>query len=290
VSDEEKSSEKVSEEEKNCERKKLLDRLKGLRQKTLRIKKTIVDGSTDYSVYYLNYKEWIIYGLLGAVIAAVLVYVFYRSKILAIILIPVAALYPLLKKRDLLRARAAKLRLQFKEGILILASALSAGFSMENAMSESESELKLLFGDESMMAEEFSCINHKVSMNIPVENAWDEFAARSNDEDISNFAAVIRVAKRSGGDMSAIIAHSADVIGDKIRIEEDIKTVTAGKRFEQRIMNVIPVVIILYIDITSPGFFDVMYEGLVGRIIMTACLAVYIAAILLSRKLLEIKV
>ena len=37
-------------------------------------------------------------------------------------------------------------------------------------------------------------------------------------------------------------------------------------------MNVLPFLIILYIDITSDGFLDVMYQTLTGRIIMTVCL------------------
>ena len=47
---------------------------------------------------------------------------------------------------------------------------------------------------------------------------------------------------------------------------------TAAKRYEQSFMNVLPFLIILYIDITSDGFLDVMYQTLTGRIIMTVCL------------------
>lgn len=246
---------------------------------------------TDYAIYKLSSAEWIKYGLTGILAAGVAAYVFYRNLIMFVILaVPAAVLYPLFKKKDLFLNRKRKLASEFREGITVLASALSAGYSMENAMIESEEELKLLFGDGTMIVREFKYINHRVSMNIPIETAWQEFADRSASDDIRNFAQVIRVAKRSGGELNSIIMRTADTIGDKIQIKEEILTQTSAKRLEQKIMSVIPVAIVIYIDVSSPGFFNVMYDGLMGRLIMTVCLAVYIAAIVLGRKILEIEI
>ena len=244
----------------------------------------------DYKVYKLSKEEWIKYGLIGIGLAGVIAYVFYKSIVVFIILSPLAYLYPKYKKNDLKLKRDRKLAGEFREGIQTLSSSLSAGFSFENAMKESESEIKLLYGEGSMIAGEFSYINHRVSMNIPIEKAWEEFAQRTDSEDIRNFARVVKVAKRSGGELNSIIAHSADTLGDKIKIDEEIKTMTAAKRLEQSIMNVIPVGIILYIDLSSPGFFDTLYTTLMGRIVMTGCLAVYVIAILISKKVLNIEV
>jgi len=55
-------------------------------------------------------------------------------------------------------------------------------------------------------------------------------------------------------------------------------------------MNVVPFFIIFYISLTSKGFFDVLYHNPVGILIMTICMAVYLAAFLLSEKIVEIEV
>ena len=247
--------------------------------------------ATDYSVYELSLKERIEYGALGLVLAGVIAYVFYRSVIVFIPLgIAAVILFPIYEKGQLQLKRRRRLMSEFREGITILSSTLSAGYSMENAMRESEAQLCMLLGDDAMIVREFEYINSRVSTNIPIEVAWQEFADRSDIEDIRNFVQVIKVAKRSGGDFKAIIAASADTIGDKIQIKEEITTHTAAKRLEQKIMDVIPLVIVIYIDATSPGFFDGMYSGLTGRIIMSACLAVYILAIYISGKILRIEV
>jgi len=80
------------------------------------------------------------------------------------------------------------------------------------------------------------------------------------------------------------------VIGDKVQVKEEILTLTASKRFEQNIMNLIPLIIVLYIDRTSPGFFTLMYTTIIGRIVMTGCLLFYLIALKLSWKILNIEV
>jgi len=129
-----------------------------------------------------------------------------------------------------------------------------------------------------------------IFMNISVEKAFDDFAYRSHCEDIKSFAKVLRIAKRSGGELRKIIAHTVSVISDKVRVKEEIITMTSGKRFEQKVMNIFPLLIVLYIDITTPGFFELMYTSIVGRIFMSICLPIYIFAIVLSKRLLNIEV
>ena len=76
----------------------------------------------------------------------------------------------------------------------------------------------------------------------------------------------------------------------KMQVKEEIITLTTSRQFEQKIMNGIPFGMILYIDFTSPGFFDIMYGTWMGRLIMTLCLAFYMGAVMLSGKILDIEI
>lgn len=253
--------------------------------------KNSTQQAIDYSVYVLSVREWIQYGTVGVALATIIAYVFYRSVIAFVILaIPAAILFPIYMRRSLLMSRRRRLASEFREGITVLASCLAAGYSMENAMKESELQLAELLGHDSIIVREFDQINSRVGVNTPIETCWQDFADRSGIDDIRNFVQVIKVAKRSGGALNGIIARSADTIGDKIQIKEEIITMTAAKRLEQKIMDVIPIAIVIYIDTTSPGFFNMMYSGILGRVIMSVCLAVYIAAIYISGRILEIEI
>ena len=244
----------------------------------------------DYGVYRLCLKEWLIYSGYGLGACALTAYAFYRSGAAFALLAPFGLLYPLYKKRELKEDRSRKLSLEFKDGILILASFLSAGYSIENALSLSARELSLLHGGEAMMVREFESLASKVHRNLTVEAAFMDLGERSGLDDVNNFAQVFATAKRSGGDLVEIMSHTAGIIRDKVQVQEEIYTMTASKAFEQRIMSMIPFFIVFYIDFTSPGFFDSMYETMAGRCIMTVCLAVYGAAFIMAKKILEIEV
>lgn len=199
-------------------------------------------------------------------------------------------LYPIYKKKDLKKKRLRQLTLQFKEAIQVLSSFLSAGYSLENSLFMSVRELEALYGKDAMITEEFERLAAGVRMNRPVEQLLAEFGERSGIQDVDHFAQVFGMARRSGGELVEIIRQSAGVIRDKIQVQEEIQTMTAARIFEQKIMNGIPFGMILYIDFTSPGFFDIMYGTWMGRLIMTLCLAFYMGAVMLSGKILDIEI
>lgn len=244
----------------------------------------------NYRTYKLSLKEWVVYGILGLGVCGLTAYTFYRSMATFLIMAPFGLLYPLYKRGALKKERIRQLGLQFKEGILVLSSFLSAGYSLENGLAMAVQELELLYGKQGMITQEFVLLCTGVRMNRPVEQLLMEFGERSGLEDVDNFAQVFASARRSGGELVEIINYTAGIIRDKVQVQEEIHTMTASKVFEQKIMNGIPFLIVLYIDLSSPGFFSVMYGTWMGRAVMTVCLGLYVGAMALSGRILEIEV
>lgn len=226
----------------------------------------------------------------GIAVCEAAAYIFYRNMAAFILFLPVGMLYPLYRRRALCAERREELRIQFKQAILILASSLSAGYAVENAFSAGIRELEDLYGREAMITREFSYISNQLRMNRTVEQLLKEFADRSGIEEIQSFAEIFAVSKRSRGELVSVVNHVVRIISDKIQVKEDILTMTAEKKLEQRIMNLMPFLIVLYIDLSSPGFFAQMYESAAGIVIMTICLAVYLAAGVLSVRIMQIEV
>lgn len=216
-------------------------------------------------------------------------YVFYRSIGAFLLFLPVGAVWPLIRREEFRKRRQETLRIQFKEAIRVLASSLSAGYAVENAFVAGVGELKELYGENGLITREFSYIAHQLSMNRTVESLLSGFAERSGVEEVLQFAEIFAVSKRSRGELVSVVSHVVHIISDKIQVREEILTMTAEKKFEQKIMNLMPYLIVLYVDLTSPGFFAPMYETLAGRLVMTVCLLLYLAACLLSARILQIE-
>ena len=165
---------------------------------------------------------------------------------------------------------------QFKEMLSILSAYLSAGYSLENALFACIPDLENLLGKKCYMVEELKQIKRSLSMNRPLEEALSQYDLRYGVDDIHNFSEIFLVAKRSGGDLIQIIQQSSTIIRDKLTITEEIITLNASRRFEQKIMNGVPFFMIFYLNASSPEFFRSLYYSLMGRVVMSFCLCIYL--------------
>lgn len=233
------------------------------------------------------------YGEVFALLAEVagILILFYKNIVLVILVgIPVFFLGYAGLKKEWKQQYKWQMNLEFKEGLRGIAAALSAGYSIENAIGESQKDLETLYGKDCVLVREFQMIRSQLKLNQPIEKVFDDFAKRSEVEDIRSFAEVFRTARRSGGDLVAITKITSDRIGEKIEVKREINTILAGKKLEGRIMNLVPLGMILYFWLCSPGFLDCLYEGVKGRMVMTLFLVVYLLAYGLNRKICDIKV
>ena len=182
------------------------------------------------------------------------------------------------------------LGIQFRDLIYSALTWLKAGYSIENAFIGARSDVVLLYGKESYIVKHLDKMIKGMKNNIPLEKLISSMGKESDNADIQDFAAVFKVAKRSGGNMTEIIERTISTISQKIDVEKEIDVLVSAKRLEARIMYLVPFFIIFYISITSPGFFDVLYHNTFGVVIMSVCLAIYVVAFILSERIVDIDV
>lgn len=244
----------------------------------------------SYATYEYSRQELLENIIVYAAIAAGVAYLFYQSIWAFLILLLGIKKYLERKRKQLLRKRERELSEQFKEAIMAVSASLGAGYSVENSFKEAVKDLRNLYGEGSIIVNEFENLSGRLSANETLESILKDLALRSNSEDISDFTEVFVTAKRTGGDLTAIIRRTAFHIGEKQEVKRDIETVMSSKKMEQSVMNVIPFAIVAYLRLTSPGFLDPLYHNIGGVVIMTACLGLYIFAYALSEKITDIEV
>lgn len=243
-----------------------------------------------YSCYRLSLTEYLKYGTWGLMIEMVFSYIFYESIIVFFAMIPALIPYFHFIKKKLYKKRQEVLKREFKELCMSLAAQMSAGYSMENSIKESYAEMKELYGENSYICRELNIMIEKLRYNIKLEEMMLQLAIRSENEDIRLFSEVLSIAKQSGGDMIQIVKSAALNISEKTDVEREIKSILSEKKFEQMIMNIIPLAMILYIKVSSPEMMAVMYRTIAGKIIMSVCFAIYIFSFLLGKRIMDIEV
>ncbi|GAB2535975.1 type II secretion system F family protein [Gracilibacillus alcaliphilus] len=287
---------RVIKSRKNKQLERELEKREGeIREKSIEaIRKRNIGGETliDYAVYEMTFKEKVKYSLIAGAVIFGISYLFYDNMILSLVAACFGVFYPRFKKKDLRNKRKDELSLQFKEAISSLASSLAAGQSIENAFRDVLRDLKLLYpDDDTYIIKEFQLINRRIENGEIVERAIADFANRSDIDDIQNFSDVFITCKRTGGDLVEIIKRTADIITDKIEIQQDIKVLVSQKKFESKIMAIAPLGITLFLKMSSPDFVAPLYEfGTPGPVIMTVVLICVGCSLLISQKIMDIQV
>lgn len=244
----------------------------------------------NYNTYRFSRKETVLFVTEGLIGIGVIAYIFYHSFPAFICLLPLLYFFLKKKKEELCNLRKKELSLQFREMILAVSASLNSGYSIENAFCESEKDMEILYGKNGIIVKELRVLSGRLASNETLESILSDFSNRSAIEDINDFTEIFITAKRSGGDLNAIIRKASAHISEKIEVKREIDTLMSAKKMEQKIMNAVPFLIILYISYSSPGFLNVLYGNVTGITVMTVCFAVYGVAFLIAQKIVSIEV
>lgn len=224
---------------------------------------------------------------IGITVAIMLL--FYRS-IWAVVFFPLVYFFQMREeKRKQEEMRRSKLQEEFLHGIGVLNSALQAGLSMENAWREVEVETRQMYGASSEWYLAIREMNQKVAHNTPIEKLFLEFAYKTKLEDMIQFAELLEFGKRSGSNWRKIIESTVNQMTERQAARQEIEVMVAEKKMEQQIMNVLPLGLLGFLQISAKDYMSVLYHNWLGVIVMTVFLGLYVGAILLSQRILKVQ-
>ena len=257
-------------------------------QGSLNILGSSLQGTEDYDLYRLSVREILVYGGTMVLALFVLFYVFYDAAWLAFpASVPVFLFFRKPLRKALAERRKRRLRKEFLSAVTLMGDALRSGYSAENAIVSSVPELSTLWGARSDMVREWNDMAKAFRLNRTIEELLQDLGARTHVPEIQDFADVFAVTKRSGGRLSEVVMDTGMILREQFDAEEKVRTAVAARRFEQKIMDLMPPAILLYIRLTSPSLIGLLYEDLTGRLIMTACLVSYIGAVFWGERILK---
>lgn len=240
--------------------------------------------------YEISRREKLILVAGGMGVVLLFAYFFYRSLGAILPLLPLFILYHRDAARRMVRKKQGELKLRFKEVMETLSVNLKAGYSVENAFLVIYEEMGQYYGAADPVEKLLAFIKNGIDNHIPLEKRIKEAGQKSGIREIVEFAGVFGVAKGSGGNMIATVERTALLIGEKIETEKEIEVLLSARKTEQKIMNIVPFFILFYLNVTSPGFFQVLYHNPGGIAIMSVCLMLYLTAFRISAKMLTVEV
>lgn len=261
----------------------------------------------NYKVYYMSAVEKALYFLLAFIVGAAVGYLFYgglakdeygdpttMTYVLNVVIsgtVGIAAGRAFIPIRTdmITAARVKKLKTQFRDMLEAFNTSLGAGKNVTDSFRAVYADLKLQYEEDAFIIKELevilSCMDNNVDLEIPLA----DFGMRSGVGDIISFANVFKICYHKGGNIKDTIRSTHEILSDKMEIAEEIETTVTGAKSEQYLMLIMPVILIGMIKTMSADF-AANFATPVGIIATTIGIVMFVAAYLLGRSVLDIKV
>lgn len=244
----------------------------------------------DYNSYRFTIKDWLCFLLAATGKMVLICYLFFDSCKAFLLVLPFIVMDYQKQKKEKIEQQKHRLMKQFQSFMESVASSLNAGYSLESSIVDARHDLGLIYQPNTDIFFEMELMIEGMKVNVPIEERIKDLGARSGIQDIRNFANVVMVAKRNGGNLIHIIDKTVKCISDKMSVEEEIKTLIAAKKLEQKIMMIMPFGILFYLRVTSGEFLQVLYHNAIGVALMTIFLLLIYLADFWAKKIMEIPV
>ena len=148
--------------------------------------------------------------------------------------------------------RRRKLQHQFKDMLYSLSASFTAGRQMPEALVEAADTLSAMYGPEEPIMMELAHMKRCILENNESDSELlTDFAARSGCEDISNFVQVYIICRNTGGDLEKNISRTVSILTDKMNIEREIQSLTSQKKFEGRLIALMPLAMLVILNLLS---------------------------------------
>lgn len=166
------------------------------------------------------------------------------------------------------RKRITAFNNQLGDTIILMANSLRSGYSFLQTME--------LVGRESPppMSVEFRRAVREVGLGVGVQDALANLLRRVPSEDLDLMITAVQIQFEVGGNLATILDTIAHTIRERVRIQGEIKTLTAMGRASGWIISLLPVALGIFIMLINPTYMSAMFAW--PWICMPICAAIMV--------------
>ena len=180
---------------------------------------------------------------------------------------------------------------QLPDTITLIANGLRAGSSFLQAIELVVRETR------PPISTEFGRVIREVNLGLPFEQALENMVRRVKSDDLELMATAISIQHTVGGNLAEILDSIAYTIRERIRIQGEIRTLTAQQRLSGYVVGFLPFALAGFLFIAAPGFMDPMFDASVaimglpaGVIILGFGLIAMLIGFMFIRRIVDIEV
>ena len=201
-----------------------------------------------------------------------------------IVVLPVAAVSPRLLLDKYAARRVARVEEQIEPWLNAVANALKASPSLAEAICSTVTLVR------EPMSQELDVVAKEYALGTPLDQVLEQLGRRMNSKTLSAAVTALIIARKSGGNLTAMLETTAASLREFARLEAVVRTKTAEGKAQAFVIGIIPVPMVLGVNALEPHFFEPLTQSLVGQLILAVAAALWLTAILAAQKILAVDI
>ena len=169
------------------------------------------------------------------------------------------------------------------DAITIMNNAFKAGRSIVQAIDMVASELK------GPISKEFKKISMEINLGLDIEVAFKRFADRIKLEEAVYLTSSLSILNKTGGNIIKVFDSIEKTLFSKRKLKEELTALTSSSKMISYVLIFIPVVFAIFLNILNKGYFKPLFTTEIGIIIFILMLIIYIAYIIIVRKVMKVR-
>lgn len=204
----------------------------------------------------------------------------YAGILLAII----GGVLPWLWLKSAQKKKRRQFNNQLADALLVLANSLRAGFSLLQAMEMVSQEMP------NPIAGEFHLALREMTYGTATETALIHLSERVGSDVLDLLVTAMLIQRQAGGNLAEVLLNIHATIQDRLRIQQEIKTLTAQGRMSGYIIAALPFGIAAVLSVLNPSYLSVLFTNPIGWAMLAGGLTSQFIGFLIIRKIITIEI
>lgn len=194
------------------------------------------------------------------------------------------ALGPTAYIEQMRRKRVDAIEQQLDNFILALANALKSTPSPGAAFNSVAAVIS------NPMRQEVDLAIKEMKVGSTLDQALLHMAARVGSRQLDSALSAILIGRQVGGNLPKVLETTAGTLREMRRLEGVVRTKTAEGKAQLWVIALMPFGLLVGLNSLWPGYFEPLTTTFFGYIIIIACTSLWVASIVLARKVLNVDI
>jgi tight adherence protein B len=141
----------------------------------------------------------------------------------------------------------------------------------------------------SPLYEELELTLRELRVGSTLEQALNDLGLRIGSSQFDATMSALLIGRRVGGNVPEILSDTAVSLREIVRLQATLRAKTADGRVQAIVLAAFPVIIAISFDLMMPGYFNPLTQSATGTMVLGTAGGCWIAAVVLSRKILAVQ-